>query len=699
MSGILSGAISRHAAQRTTAIAIDSGATSLTYAELDALLPRIANDLGARFGRGSLTPVGIAVDHGLGACVLDLALIEAGIPAVQLPPFFTPGQIDAALDAAGCRALITEAELAQDADGRYLALADTLIDSLPAALPAGTCKISFSSGSTGDPKGVCLSAEQLGAVAEAVVGYLGHEHAGRHLPLLPPGILLETVAGFYATLVAGGTYVVRAQRETGLADPFRPDIALTLETIVREEISSLILVPEYLAALVRGMEATGVRLPRLTLVAVGGARIAPALLERAAALGLPVRQGYGLTECGSVVCLERGDEPARGSVGRPLGAHRITIAADGEIVIDGPLHLGTIGSPRAPGPLQTGDVGRIDEAGCLWIEGRKSALLVTGFGRNVSPEWVETLLVAEPEVAQAMVRGDGKPALDALIVPSSPQADVAAAVARVNAVLPAYAHVAAFRLVPPFTPANGLLTGNGRIRRAAIAAAYPERNDDMPFFDRLVEETRDAQARFAMTPQLIAGLTGRISRADYIAYLSQAYHHVRHTVPLMQEARARLAHDPMLIAALDDYIEEETGHEQWILDDIAAAGGDAAAVAASAPAPATAAMVDHAYRVIRTGNPAAFFGMVFVLEGTSIAMASSGASAVQQALGLPPEAFRYLTSHGALDQDHMKFFARLMNRIEDADDQAAIIAMARDMFALFGGVFAGIELEAHREAA
>ena len=110
-------------------------------------------------------------------------------------------------------------------------------------------------------------------------------------------------------------------------------------------------------------------------------------------------------------------------------------------------------------------------------------------------------------------------------------------------------------------------------------------------------------------------------------------------------------------------------------------------------------MVDHAYRTIREGNPAAFFGMVYVLEGTSIALASHGASAVQANLGLPDNAFRYLTSHGALDQEHMKFFEKLMNRIDDPDDQQAIIDMANAMFGLFGGLFAGIELEGTRVAA
>ena len=110
-------------------------------------------------------------------------------------------------------------------------------------------------------------------------------------------------------------------------------------------------------------------------------------------------------------------------------------------------------------------------------------------------------------------------------------------------------------------------------------------------------------------------------------------------------------------------------------------------------------MVDHAYATIRTGNPVAFFGMIYVLEGTSVAMATGGAEAVRSSLSLPREAFRYLTSHGAIDANHLKFFERVMNGIEDPADQAAIVAMARDMFGLFGGLFAGIQLEASREAA
>lgn len=669
------------AAHDPDGLAID-GPQPMTRAALAAAVAARAAALRvAAAGRA----VAVQLDHGTDLCVTELALFAADLPGIVLPPFFTAAQRDGAIAAAGCG-------LRVDATGLHL------LDHAPAPLPDATARVSFTSGSTGAPKGVCLSEAHLAAVARAVAATL-KEHAGRHLPVLPPGVLLETVAGFYALMIAGGTYVALPQAEIGLADPFAPDWGRLLAAIAAERITSLILVPEYLAGLVAAMEASRTRLPRLTLVAVGGARTPPALLARAAAVGLPVRQGYGLTECGSVVALESGHEAARGSVGRSLGAHRITLADDGEIIVDGPLFLGTIGAPRAPGPFATGDIGRFDEDGNLRIEGRKSNMIVTAFGRNVAPEWVEGALVEQPDIRQACVRGEGLNTLEALIVPARPDADIAAAVAAANRGLPAYARIGRVRVVPPFLPSNGQLTANGRLRRTAIAVAYPEIDPNMTFFHRLVAETREAQARFAAIPQLQAGLTGRITREAYLEYLAQAYHHVRHTVPLMQAARARLAHRPQLVAALDEYIAEETGHELWILDDITAAGGDADAVAASAPGAAAAAMVEHAYHVIRTGNPAAFFGMVYVLEGTSILMAQAGAAAVQASLGLPKQAFRYLTSHGQLDQQHMVFFEDLMNRIDDPGDQAAIVAMANDMFALFGGIFAGIELEAPRAAA
>jgi len=213
----------------------------------------------------------------------------------------------------------------------------------------------------------------------------------------------------------------------------------------------------------------------------------------------------------------------------------------------------------------------------------------------------------------------------------------------------------------------------------------------MSFFDDLVAETAAERADFAAIPQIRDGLRGRITRETYVAYLAQAYHHVRHTVPLMRLTQARLeCGHGRYRTALDDYIAEETGHEQWILNDIRAAGGDPDQTVSNGPNAATEIMVAYAYDFIGRVAPMGFFGMVFVLESVSIQLASLGADAVRGSLGLPLGAFTYLVSHGALDQDHIAFLKSLLDAIEADADRAAITHMARRMFGLFGDVFRSI---------
>ena len=284
-------AIQRHAAQHPDAIAIDGGAKgSISWANREQGIVDARNALANEFAQGQPV-IALAVDHGPTACLADLALIEAGLAALPIPNFFTSDQRRHALATAGTQAIISDAEADFPARDPLFSLL-FLGDAAAVALPPRTGKISFTSGSTGTPKGICLSADHMLEVAQAVVDTLGTHHAGRHLALLPPGILLENVAGFYAVILAGGTYVALPLAETGFANPFRPDFALLLKVVAEQAITSLILVPEYLNGLVTAMEMSGVRLPLLTLVAVGGARISADLLARAACVGLPVRQGY-----------------------------------------------------------------------------------------------------------------------------------------------------------------------------------------------------------------------------------------------------------------------------------------------------------------------------------------------------------------------------------------------------------------------
>ena len=215
----------------------------------------------------------------------------------------------------------------------------------------------------------------------------------------------------------------------------------------------------------------------------------------------------------------------------------------------------------------------------------------------------------------------------------------------------------------------------------------------MRFYEQLVEESADARRALLGTPIIQGCLRGEVSLSSYLAFLREAYHHVHHTVPLMHACKARLAGPALwLHEALDEYIEEEQGHDQWILDDIRAAGGDDEAVRDGPPGHATEMMVAYAYDTIARGNPLGFFGMVHVLEGTSVSLALLAAGQIQKALQLPDAAFRYLRSHGTLDQQHTAHFAVLMDRIDDPRDQAAIVHAARAFYRLYGDVFRSLPL-------
>lgn len=210
----------------------------------------------------------------------------------------------------------------------------------------------------------------------------------------------------------------------------------------------------------------------------------------------------------------------------------------------------------------------------------------------------------------------------------------------------------------------------------------------MPFFDELQRRTAPERAELFAIPVIQDCLAGRATRAQYLAFLGEAYHHVRHTVPLLMACGARLPdHQAWLRNAIGHYIAEETGHEEWILSDIAAAGGDADAVRASAPGEAAELLVAYVYDFIARHNPVGFFGMVHVLEGTSQALATRAAQTLRAGLALPPEAFTYLNSHGSLDQEHVRFFAVLMDRLEPGADQDAVTHVARRVYRLYGEVF------------
>ena len=659
--------------------------------------------------------LGLLADNGFEWLAADLAAERAGVALVPLPAFFTPGQLRHVAAASGMDALLADSpEVARDLgfgapasiDGSTLPWFRRDVD--PVALPEGTTKITFTSGTTGTPKGVCLGTAPQQALARSLEQATRPLGLTRHLCLLPLPVLLENVAGARTSLLSGAECFVPPLAEIGVSGSAGFDPLMCLAAIERWRADSVILLPQMLLALTAALEAGARRPARLRFAAVGGAKVAPALLERARTAGLPAYEGYGLTECGSVVALNLPGADRPGSVGRPLAHNEVRIAADGEVLVSGSSGLGYLGDGDvlAPGGwLHTGDRGRLDADGFLYVEGRRKHVLITSFGRNVAPEWPEAELAAGDAIAQAAVFGEARPRLCAVVVPRSAaltEAAIDAAISRANRRLPDYAQVEFWvRAEEPFSAANGLATTNGRIRRDAVWSRYGARLEalypaaltglapgPMPFFDELQRRTAAEHEALLGIPVIQDCLAGRVTREQYLEFLTQAYHHVKHTVPLLMACGARVQEThAWLRGAITQYIAEESGHEEWILNDIAAAGGDADAVRASAPGRAAELLVAYVYDYIARRNPVGFFGMVHVLEGTSQALATRAAQAMRASLRLPPEAFTYLSSHGTLDQEHVRFFAGLMNRLDASADRDAVTHVARTVFRLYGDIF------------
>jgi pyrroloquinoline quinone (PQQ) biosynthesis protein C len=210
----------------------------------------------------------------------------------------------------------------------------------------------------------------------------------------------------------------------------------------------------------------------------------------------------------------------------------------------------------------------------------------------------------------------------------------------------------------------------------------------MSFSAELRAATTPDRERLLSAPIITDCLAGRVSRDSYRAFLTEAFHHVKHTVPLLMACGARLPERlEWLRRGVAEYIKEEYGHEQWILSDLAEAGFDAAAARDGVPSAETELMVSYAYDTVQRRNPVGFFGMVLVLEGTSAAIATHAAQIISARLELPRRAFTYLMSHGALDQQHVGHFDGLIDRLEDEADRAAVLHAARMFYRLYGDVF------------
>ncbi|SEG47933.1 AMP-binding protein [Marinobacterium lutimaris] len=455
--------LARYAAIQPNQAALEDEATTLTWRDLPDAINQLASRLEAEAGKR----IALLADNSRHWVLTDLAALKLGRVLVPVPLFFSEQQRQHLLAASGIDTLIT---VTDDQ------LTITRLPSGYPALHAGTEKITFTSGTTGTPKGVCLSSNNQLRVAQSLVDRLAGLGLSRHLCLLPLATLLENIAGVYCALLLGGTLLTPSLKTLGLKGSSELDLRALAHSLQGYRPDSLIGLPQILAALTGAVEA-GVELPVLKFIAVGGARVGVDLIERARRCGLPAYEGYGLSECASVVSLNTPGMDQPGTAGALLPHNRVRLSADNELLIEGNLMLGYLGEAPQGDHFATGDLAQIDDAGFLSIRGRQRNVLISSFGRNLSPEWVESEWLAQPGVQQAVLFGEARP-FNVLLVhaPSLSDSTLEATRQRLNTQLPDYARVAGWcRIDTAMTAENGLYTANGRPRRDAIASRYADR--------------------------------------------------------------------------------------------------------------------------------------------------------------------------------------------------------------------------------
>jgi long-chain acyl-CoA synthetase len=478
--------ITNFAGNDPTQVALKTESRSITYSQLSQQVAELSYII-ARQNQSSR--LAVALNNSAAWVILDIAAMELGMPSIPLPAFFSNDQLHHAVLDSGANLLITDTPqrfetifsklITKSAriniGGQFYSLFNLATPS--AAIPDETIKITYTSGTTGNPKGVCLSSKAMLSVASSIQKCVGITEADHHLCVLPLSTLLENVAGVYATLLGGGCLHLYPSEKVGL-NGSQLDIKQLHHAMMDSQASTAILIPELLKALVLYCGSGAPKLIHLRFLAVGGAHVATQILNRATQIGLPVYQGYGLSESASVVSLNTHDANLTGSVGKPLPHIDVKITDKNEILVKGANFLGYTHEDAAKtstGYLDTGDIGYVDHDGFLHIQGRKKNIFITSYGRNVSPEWVETELTQSKQILQACLFGEAKPFNTAIIVtaPNYSSSELETEIAEVNKKLPDYARISKWLIADsPFSIHNGQLTANGRLKRDAILQAY-----------------------------------------------------------------------------------------------------------------------------------------------------------------------------------------------------------------------------------
>jgi long-chain acyl-CoA synthetase len=292
-----------------------------------------------------------------------------------------------------------------------------------AVKPEALATILYTSGTTGEPKGVMLTQHNIVSNARAATEGFEMSASDRRLTFLPLSHIFARTCDLYTWLEAGYELGLAESRESVIADCalFRPTllngVPYFYDKVRRAIIDQGSQDPEALRKLLGG---------DIRLCCSGGAALPDHVFDFFWEHGVPLLQGYGLTETSPVISMSSPDHVRRGASGRTIRDVEVRIADDGEILSRGPhIMVGYYHKPDATaevirdGWFHTGDLGRVDEDGFVYITGRKKEILVTSGGKNIAPVYLESLLTEDPLILQAVVFGDGRDYLSALIVPNA----------------------------------------------------------------------------------------------------------------------------------------------------------------------------------------------------------------------------------------------------------------------------------------
>ncbi len=466
----------------------------------------------------------------------DLGALAAGAVPAPIYPTLTAEQSRYIADHSGAGVAVVSDEAQErklrgtavrsfvrmDEWQRFLALAEqtpqsALDERLAAVKPADLATLIYTSGTTGPPKAVMLTHANIAFAAETAVRIAGTTPSDVLVSYLPLSHVAEQIISVHSPVVGGGVVwfcdelerigeVLREARPTiffgvpriwekmqaRIEDRVRTAPALRRKLFAWARNSRGALADRLVLAKLRA--AMG--LDRARLCVTAAAKMPRPTLDFFDSLGIPVLDVWGLTETTGVGTANVPRARRPGTVGRPEEGVELRIAADGEILVRGP-HVfagyykdlpATREALDEQGFLHTGDVGELDSEGYLRITDRKKELLITSGGKNVSPQNIEGLLGRIQGVSQAVVVGDGRKYLAALIVPEKPErakdpdfvAHVGREIEKVNGNLAQYETIKRFRVLPAqFSIDSGELTPTLKLKRKVVSQKYAREIDEL----------------------------------------------------------------------------------------------------------------------------------------------------------------------------------------------------------------------------